>query len=209
VIPKRLSDGDADATVAFEVALASPRLTAALILWSFPDWSATTLAAAKFRFMAGLLAAKLPWLIAGGTPEEVAAELRRLSRAMPTGASFESLLAAWRAWVQAGMAFSAFENAVKSTAPRDLADLVSVAEVERGELLWQVGEFCVAEARCRRDARSKATIRPLGGFESKKIVGNWLVPVTALLKDPKLLGMHEGARQLLLGIAVEVPVATL
>lgn len=61
VIPKRLSDGDVDANVAFEVALASPRLTAALILWSFPDWSATTLAAAKFRFMAGLLAAKLPF----------------------------------------------------------------------------------------------------------------------------------------------------
>jgi hypothetical protein len=210
VIPKRLLEADVDATVAFEVALASPRLTAALVLWSFPDWSATTLAAAKFRFTAGLLAAKLPWLIAGGTPEEVAAELRRLARAMPIGANFESLLAAWRAWVQAGAAFSDFQNAVKSTTPRDLAELVSVAEVERGELLWQVGEFCVAEARCRREAKSKATVWPLGDSEPKKIVGNWLVPVSALLKDPKLLGMHEGARQMLLGMAAEaIPIATL
>ena len=53
-------------------------------------------------------------------------------------------------------------------------------------------------------------VRGIGGSEPKKIVGNWLVPVSALLKDPKLLGMHEGARQLLLGMAAEViPVATL
>ncbi len=204
VIPMRLHHADVDAAAAFESALASPRLTAALILWCFPNWRGDTSGAARFRFTAGLLAAKLPWLIAGGMPEEVATELRRLSRAMHTGANFESLLEAWRGWLQAGTAFRDFENAVKSSTPRDLAELVNVAEVVRGELLWQAGEFCVAEAPFRREARTRATVWPLGRSEPKKIVGSWLVPVMALLKDPKLLGMHEPARQVLFGMVAAV-----
>jgi hypothetical protein len=198
LVPKRLLELPAEAAAPFKSALASPKLTAALILWCFQNWHATSSSAAVFRFRAGLLAARLPWLVAGSAQEKVIAELRRLGRSIPLGMSFEALVVAWRSWVRAGSAFCEFEKAVASKTARDLAELVKVAEVEHGELLWQAGEFCVSEGHYRRDKGTKAAVRPLGSSEPKKIVGSWLVPVSALLSNPELLRMHEGARQLLL-----------
>ena len=204
VLQKHLDTFPIEASVLFESAIASPRLTAALTLWCFPDWGRGSAGAIKFRFATMVLAARLPWLIAGGTDEEVAGELRRLSRAMPIGTEFETLLAAWRNWAQAGVAFGEFEKVVKSWTPKDLASVVSDDEVKGGELLWQAGELCVAEANYRRDPKTKASVRPLASTPPKKIVGSWLVPVASLLKDPSLLNLHEGVRVLLHGIITEV-----
>ena len=204
VLQKHLVSSPAELSASFESAIASPRLTAALTLWCFPDWGQGSTDAIKFRFAAMVLAAKLPWLIAGGTVEEIAGELRRLSRAMPTGVEFETLQTAWKNWVQAGAAFGEFEKVVKEWAAKDLADAVDGDEVKRGDLLWQAGELCVAEANYRRDPKTKALVRPLTGSDPKKLVGSWLVPVACLLQDPNLLNLHEGARTLLLGIIAEI-----
>ena len=206
VIQKHLGSSPAELSASFESAIASPRLSAALTMWCFPDWGDGSTDAIKFRFAAMVLAARLPWLIAGGTVEEVAGELRRLSRAMPTGAEFETLHTAWRNWVQAGAAFGEFENVVKGWTPKDLADAVDDDEVKRGDLLWQAGELCVAETNYRRDSKTKALVRPLAGSDPKKLIGSWLVPVASLLQGPNLLKLHEGARTLLLSIIAEIQV---
>lgn len=203
VLQKHLNSSSIDARASFESAIASPRLTAALTLWCFPDWARGSTDAIKFRFAAMVLAAKLPWLIAGGTDEEVVGELRRLSRAMPTGTDFEALRTAWISWVQAGVAFREFDRAVKGWAPKDLANAIEDVEVKQGELLWQAGELCVAEANYRRDPKTKASVRPLAGGAPKRIMGSWLAPVASLLQASNLLKLHEGARRLLLGILAE------
>lgn len=204
IIPNFVATFTADQGVSFESRIASPQLTAALTLWCFPNWASGSTSAIKFRFAAMLLAAKLPWLVCGGTEDEVASELRRLSRAMPVGIEFDSLLSAWRKWAQAGVAFQEFETAAKSLTPKDLANAIEDDIVKRGDLLWQAGEFYIADADYHRDPNTKALISPLTGAATIKIVGSWLVPVATLLHRPNLLNLHNDARCLLLANLSEV-----
>jgi hypothetical protein len=142
-------------------------------------------------------------VVTGGTVEEIHGELRRLSRAMP-GVEFEPLVAAWKNWVQAGLAFREFEHAVSVWTAKELAATVTGSQVMRGDLLWQAEELCVADAHYRRDSKTKAVVQPLTGGPSRKIIGSWLVPVSALLSDPNLLKLHEGPRNLFLSILAEI-----
>ena len=181
----------------FGATLASPRLTAALTLLCHSNWKSESIDAIQFKFSAMLLAARLPWVVAGGAVPEIHGELRRLSRAMPGAADFESLVAAWTAWLQAGLAFQDFERTVKEWSPKDLAALVTVDEVKPGELLWQAGQFCISAASYRRRATTKAVVHPLTKSSDLKIVGSWLVPVSALLAEDRLMGDKTNQRQTL------------
>ena len=189
---------------AFETAVSSPRLTAALTLWCFPDWGGDSTDAIRFKFSAMLLAGRLPWLVAGGTVEEIHGELRRLARAMPGSAAFETLVMAWTNWIQAGIALQEFERAVAAWSPKELAELIAVEKVSRGELLWQAGQFCVSDADYRREPKAKAVVHPLAKSAPLKILGSWLVPVSALLRDDDLLEMERAPRQVLKNILTEV-----
>ncbi|MCE7998832.1 MAG: hypothetical protein HEP70_08245 [Rhodobiaceae bacterium] len=189
---------------AFEAAVSSPRLTAALTLWCFPDWGRDSTDAIRFKFSAMLLAGRLPWLVSGGTVEEIHGELRRLARAIPGSADFETLVVAWTHWTQAGIAFQEFERAVARWSAKELADLVTVKKACRGELLWQVGQFCVSDADYRREPKTKAVVHQLGKSAPLKILGSWLVPVTALVSDDGLLELERGPRQVIQNILAEV-----
>jgi hypothetical protein len=204
VLQNHLASCSPEERTAFESAVASPRLTAALTLWCFPDWGRNSTEAIKFRFSAMLLAARLSWLVVGGTVEEIHGELRRLARAMPGGAEFEALVAAWTNWIQAGIAFQEFERAVSTWSPKELAEAVTRDQVYRGELLWQAGEFCVSDGDYRRGARTKAIVHPLTKASQSKIVGSWLAPVSELLSDADLLTIDNRPREVLRNILSEV-----
>lgn len=193
-----------EAWEAFETAVSSPRLTAALTLWCFPDWGLDSTDAIRFKFSAMLLAGRLPWLVAGGTVEEIHGELRRLARAMPGSADFETLVLAWTNWIQAGIAFQEFERAVATWSPKELAELVTAEKASRGELLWQAGQFCVSDANYRREPKTKAVVYPLAKSAPIKIVGSWLVPVSELLSDDGLLEMERGPKHVLQGILAKI-----
>ena len=188
----------------FKAQVSSPRLTAALTLWCFPDWGRDSTDAIRFKFSAMLLAGRWTWLVADGTVEEIHGELRWLARAIPGSADFKSLVVAWTNWIQAGIALQKFELAVAVWSPKELAELVTVEKVSRGELLWQAGQFCVSDADYRREPKIKAVVRPLDKSASLKIVGSWLAPVSALLSDDGLLEMAHGPRQVLHSILAEV-----
>ena len=134
MLQKHLASYSTESSASVGAAIASPRLTAALTLWCFPDWDRKSTDAIRFRFAAMILAAKLPWLITGGTVEEITGELRRLSRALSKGVEFESLLLAWKRWVQAGVAFGEFEHAASTWTSKDLAEAVTGKQVKSGEL---------------------------------------------------------------------------
>lgn len=189
---------------AFEAAVSSPRLTAALTLWCFPDWGRDSTDAIRFKFSAMLLASRWPWLVAGGTVEEIHGELRRLGRAMPGSADFESLVGAWTNWIQAGIAFQEFERAVATRSSKELAELVTVEKACRGELLWQDGQFWVSKADYRREPKTKAIVHPLAKSKPSTFIGCWLVPVSALLSDDGILEIERGPRQVLKNILTEV-----
>ena len=204
VLKKHLASYSTGSSASVGAAIASPRLTAALTLWCFPDWDRKSTDAIRFRFAAMILAAKLPWLITGGTVEEITGELCRLSRALSKGIEFESLLLAWKRWVQSGVAFGEFEHAARTWTSKDLAGAVTSKQVKSGELLWQDGELCVADD-CRDP--TKVTVLPLKGGAPRKFARSWLVPALALLQDSNLLKLHEGVRRLLLSILAEFPPA--
>jgi len=187
----------------FEATVSSPRLTAALTLWCFPDWGSDSTEAIQFKFSAMLLAGKMPWIVNGGTIDEIHGELRRLARAIPGSASFETLVTAWANWIQAGIAFREFERAVSVWSPKELAELIDVDSVNRGDLLWQAGQFCVSHADYRRDPKTKAIVHPLARYVESKIIGSWLVPVSKLLGENDLLGIDMGPRVLLRRIVTE------
>jgi hypothetical protein len=185
-------------------AIASPKLTAALTIWCSHNWDSNEPFAVKFRFAAMLLAARFPWLVSNDQPDDIHAELRRLSRAMQMGAGFESLNAAWVDWLRAGQAFSEFERAAHQWTARELAQMISVKEVKAGELLWQASELCVSDMIYQRQPSTKAIVMPLRGGADKMIVGNWLVPVGELINQGQAFDMHDGARLHLQKIIAEI-----
>ena len=204
VLQSFLGTCSAEDRAKFEAAFASPRLTAALTLWCLPDWGGSGTEAIRFRFSAMLLAARLPWLIAGASIEEIHAEFRRFARAMPGAANFETLVAAWTSWIRAGMAFHEFERALLAWSPRELAQAISQRQVNRGELLWQAREFCVAHANYNHDRSTTAIVYPLTGGSSVRFKGDWLVPVSKLMDHPALVDLPDEIKQTLENLLVDV-----
>ena len=203
LIPKLAASVSPESSDSLESAMASPRLSAALTLWCFPNWGRDTTDSIKFRYSTMLLAAKLPWLLHGGTREAFEGELRRLDRAIFTDVQFERLMAAWAAWAKAGKAFEEFENAAEAWSARNLADAIAEEEVSQGDLLWQGGELCVADSDYRRDQTVNAKVNFLRGSDTK-FRGHWLVPVASLLEAPNLLDLRQEVRTLLLRILAEL-----
>lgn len=185
-------------------AIASPKLSAALTFWCAPNWGASEPEAVRFRFAAMLLAARFPWLVSGGTTDEILGELRRLSRTMPTDLGDEALGVTWRKWLRAGVAFSEFESIARQKSALELAQCIEADAVTESELLWQAGEFCVAERACQRRRGAKALVKPVRGGASKKFTGNMLVPIVKLLGDDRSLDMHGEARTFLMNLLSEV-----
>ena len=185
-------------------AIASPKLSAALTLWCAPNWGAAEPAAVRFRFAAMLLAARFPWLVTGGTTDEISGELRYLSRVMPTDLGDEALALTWRSWLRAGVALSEFESIAERKSALELAQCIKADAVTESELLWQAGEFCIAEGACLRERKAKVLVKPVRGGASKKYTGNMLVPIVKLLADDQSLGMHGDARTFLLDLLSEM-----
>lgn len=187
VIPRRLNSITSEQErTSFIQAQMSPRLTAALALWCFPEWQTHDSEAAWFRLSAGLLAVEYPWLSQGGTPGEVSTELSRISRSLLRDMDQDILVSAWRQWVRASIALHATEEAFGKFGQKELADLVRCQVVEKGELLWQSGCFCTAERQYARDHKTHADVRPLGSLEVRRFLGNWLAPVSDLLRNLEL-----------------------
>ena len=197
VLQKHLDSCSPEEKTSFKAAIASPRLTAALTLWCYSEWGREAPESIGFRFSAMLLAAKLPWLVDGGSIEELHGEFRRLSRAMAGHGEFELLLEAWIDWKRTGTALREFDCAVGEFSQKELAESVTCGNVRRGELLWHDGEFCVSEAGYRRDGKTRAIVNPLSKSTQKKIVGSWLVPVSELLNDSSLLAIDARAKEVL------------
>lgn len=205
VIKKRLASCSFEERYDFETAITTPRLTAALTLWCLPDWSCNSREAIQFRLSAMLLVSEFPWLVSGGTIEELHGEFRRLSRTLPESAKFEALVAVWANWIRGGAAFNEFERALKNWNSKELAESIRREEVTSGELLWQSGGFFLADANYRRDAKTNATIHSVIRPEEVKLFkGNRLVPVSDLLHQGSPVVIDDRVRETLQGIFAEI-----
>ena len=68
-IARRLREFETNERARFIAALASPKLSAALVLWSLPEWRTDDPEALWFCMSAGQLQHRCPWLSASAPPD--------------------------------------------------------------------------------------------------------------------------------------------
>ncbi|MHC2001862.1 hypothetical protein ACYQR9_15685 [Methylobacterium sp. CM6241] len=167
---------------AFMAALCSPRLSAALALWSATEWAAEDADALWFRLSAAVFHQAHPSLFGGGSAESVLAELDRwASRLLPPN----DRLAATRAWlgtVRAGEALRLLSDAIGACPDAELRSATSSERVEPSTLVWVHGRLGFPTAPATRGAKSKVHVQFLGQQTPKPYRTNFLVPIRDVLQ---------------------------
>lgn len=180
----RLDALASDERQAFIRACATPRLTAALMLWSLTEWAANDAEGLWFRTSAVRLHSRHPWLFASAPESDVEAELRLLAATLLPANEQTFVSVAWTRLIKAGEALRLLEAALEAMDPGALRSLATSATVTPSDLLWQKGTFAVPTATYRRDNSAKAKIRLLGQSEVHTFQGGFLVPIRdVIVKD--------------------------
>lgn len=179
-IAQRVQELPADKRAKFIAALASPKLSAALVIWSLPEWSAGDPEALWFRMSAGQLQHQHPWLFASAPQEAVTAELLNQAALLPAYER-ETAIAAWVDLVRCGEALRMLFDTLKPIPHLDLIRAVTATEVGTHDLLWQAHALALPKRAYRRESRVHAEVLVLGETSPRKFKGDYLVPVRDLL----------------------------
>jgi hypothetical protein len=190
-IKKRMDELDAAARDQFIIAIATPKLSAALALWSLPEWQASDPAALWFRMSACQLQHRAPWLFSSAPPEVVMEELERQAALMPPSLRAEAI-GAWINMIRGGEALRQLFNALTPIPHVELARMVTSLEVSPQDLLWQAKSLAFPTHSYRRDASTRAEVLVLGDSAPRKFKGDHLVPVSDLLEQ-EFLKLHPRA----------------
>lgn len=94
-IARRLQELDVDGHAEFVAAFASPRLSAALVLWCLTEWGADDAEALWFRMSAAQLQHRQPWLFASASPDAVAVELQRQATSLLPPNAQRAVVVTW------------------------------------------------------------------------------------------------------------------
>jgi hypothetical protein len=163
------------------VAFASPRLSAALVLWSLTEWRADDPDAHWFRMSAAQLQYRQPWLFASAPREIVAAELQRQAASFLPPNEQMAVTAAWVELIRSGEVLRLLFEALSPIPHLDLVRCVTAKEVAGHELLWQANALAIAVKAYRREGAVNAEVRMLGGAAPRRFKGDHLVPLRDLL----------------------------
>ena len=156
---------------AFVGAFASPRLSAALVLWAAPLLQAGDADSLWFRLSVAQLQRQAPWLFASAPPEVIQGELVE---------NVSAVNEAWRQIVRAGAALQCLADLM---GPTPASGPAKSAKVTAGQVLWQANGLAYATKPCERHARAKAEVRMLGEDAVRKFRGDRLKPLDELLAD--------------------------
>jgi hypothetical protein len=182
-IGRRLQQLDPNERDEFIVAFASPKLSAALILWSLTEWHAEDQDGLWFRVSAAQLQHRQPWLFGSASPEDVTAELQSQAATLLPLNEQKVVNAAWIELIRSGEALRLLYNALTSIPHLDLVRKVTAIEVSPHDLLWQADSLAFAVEACRRESSARAEVRLLGETSLRKFRGDHLVPIQDLLAN--------------------------
>jgi hypothetical protein len=174
-----------DDPVAFQQALATPRLAAALAAWGLaahlqgdgPDLI-------RFDLTAAVSAAHHPWMWRGAPLERIAHELHQLIRYTEQSGEFEAVQDWWLRVQRRGAALRALEAELERHPTAALRARLGAWHAPPGTMLWQGSSgWCVTEgAAVSTRPRDKIAVRKLQGDEGEKhFVASFLVPLDPLL----------------------------
>lgn len=182
-IGRRLQQLDPNKRDEFVVAFASPKLSAALTLWSLTEWHADDQDGLWFRVSAAQLQHRQPWLFGPASPEDVTAELQSQAATLLPPNEQKVVNAAWIELIRSGEALRLLYNTLTSIPHLDLVRKVTAKEVSPRDLLWQADSLAFAVQAYRRHSSVRADVRLLGETALRKFKGDNLVPVQALLEN--------------------------
>jgi hypothetical protein len=180
-IARRLEAFETDERNAFIAGLASPKLSAALTIWSLKEWYADDADALWFRVSAAQLQYRHPWLFASASPEAVAAELESQASSLLLPNEQTLVNAAWVGLIRMGQALWLLYQALASFTHLELVRKVTAEEVDARTLLWQANTLAFPIRAYRRQPTVHAEVRFVGDDTIRKFKGDHLVPVQDLL----------------------------
>ena len=168
--------------------LCSPSLSAALVGWAlFGEDGEASLEALQFQLATVLAVARLPWLFAGGTPEEIAAELGALvphiQNSTEAPLDLDEVRHRWELLIRRSAALRNLEGRLSGHKPPVLGNTISRDHLGRGELLWQgIAGLCMVAEDCPRLPDERVPILHLQrNLEPGSFHGQYTVPVVDLL----------------------------
>jgi hypothetical protein len=178
----------------FVAALATPRLAAALSLWSITEWNAIDSEALWFRLSAAQLQESCPWLFGAAAPDALGAEIQAMADALlPPNERF----AAHHTWIEvvrAGESLRALRRALDGRAHADLRAAVAAPTVSPADLVWVNGRLAFPLGEFSRADGVKAQIRFLGQPTSCRYLASHLLPIRELINSDAVLDIPPTAR---------------
>lgn len=183
---------------AFEAAMVTPRLSAALAIWAIAEWNAADDASSWFRLSAADLYVRHPWLFMATDPEVVATEIRNMSEALLPS---NERLAAVRTWVElvrAGEALRILLRALKETSRDELTAAVKSTSVGVSDLVWVNGRLAFPCKTYSRAKGVKAHVNVVGEQSPAHYVASFLLPVRELVESG-VLNLPAAGKDLMLG----------
>lgn len=194
LIVKRLQSLDVKVRGAFELSFASPRLSAALILWSLPEWRADDNDSLWFRLSAAQLHYRHPWLFASAPSDKIRDQLAEMALHFLAPDERQAPFDAWLDLVRSGDALSCLCKTLENVPSLELRKFAKAEFVDVHDVLWQAKSLAVPIKACRRDARTTAEVRVIGQAMIRKFKGDHLLPLADLLAAGDL-EVPEGARK--------------
>lgn len=182
-IAHRLLELDADERSEFIAAFASPKLSAALTLWSLTEWYADDPDGLWFRVSAAQLHHRHPWLLGSASPEVVASELQSQASSLLPSNEQKVVVGAWVELIRSGEALRLLYEALTLIPHLDLVRKVTAQDVSARELLWQANALAFPAQAYRRESSVRAHVRLVGETTLRKFKGDHLVPVRDLLAN--------------------------
>lgn len=143
---------------AFIFAFVSPKLSAALTLWSLTEWYADDQDGLWFRVSAAQLQHRQPWLFGSARPEEVIAELQSQAATLLPSNEQKVVNGAWIELIRSGEALRLLYNTLAFIPHLDLVRQVTAKEVSPHDLLWQADSLAFAVQAYRRESSVRAEV---------------------------------------------------
>ncbi len=166
---------------AFIAALATPRLAAALALWSITEWNADDEDSHWFRLSAAQLQERCPWLFAAAAPDVLRAELQAMADGLLPPNERAAATRTWMNVVRAGEGLRALRKALVDRTYDELRAATKAPFVRPSDLVWVNGRLAFPVGRFAREDRVKAQVRFLGETAASRYYATHLLPVRELL----------------------------
>lgn len=160
-------------------ALTSPRLSAAMALWSITEFGATDEDGGWFRFSAAALQEQCPWLLTSDPPDVVAAEIASMAAALLPPNERIAAISAWIELVQAGEALRMLRQSLQRAEKSKLIQLVPKLGLTSADLVWAGDDFGYPITAVEPGSNAKIEVQVIGQEKRRRFLASYLIPVRA------------------------------